>query len=113
LPPNVVDSINLKIAATQKAEQRTNEIATAEAQAKVVEAEANGRAKSILVEAQAQAEANRLLSQSMSDVLVQYRAIEKMGRTNAKDLRIQWYDDSGRQDAGSCPGTATTAVVQI
>lgn len=77
LPPNVVDSINLKIAATQKAEQRNNEIATAEAQAKVVEAEANGRAKSILVEAQAQAEANRLLSQSMSDVLVQYRAIEK------------------------------------
>lgn len=77
LPPNVVDSINLKIAATQKAEQRNNEIATAEAQAKVVEAEANGRAKSILVEAQAQAEANRLLSQSMSAVLVQYRAIEK------------------------------------
>ena len=77
LPQNVVDSINLKIAATQKAEQRNNEIATAEAQAKVVEAEANGRAKSILVEAQAQAEANRLLSQSMSDVLVKYRAIEK------------------------------------
>jgi len=77
LPPNVIESINLKIAATQKAEQRNNEIATAEAQAKVLEAEANGRAKSLLLEAQAQAEANRLLTQSMSEVLVHYRAIEK------------------------------------
>lgn len=77
LPPNIVDSINLKIAATQKAEQRNNEIATAEAQAKVIEAEASGKAKAILVEAQAQAEANRLLAQSMSGVLVQYKAIEK------------------------------------
>ena len=77
LPANVVASINDKIGATQKAEQRNNEIATAEAQAKVLEAEANGRARALLLEAQAQAEANRLLSQSMSEVLVKYRTIEK------------------------------------
>lgn len=77
LPANVVTSINDKIGATQKAEQRNNEIATAEAQAKVLEAEANGRARALLLEAQAQAEANRLLSQSMSEVLVKYRTIEK------------------------------------
>ena len=77
LPANVVTSINDKIGATQKAEQRNNEIATAEAQANVLEAEANGRARALLLEAQAQAEANRLLSQSMSEVLVKYRTIEK------------------------------------
>lgn len=77
LPESVQQSIELKIQATQKAQQRENDVATANAQAKIVEAEALGRANSVTIEAKAQADANRILAQSLSPELVNYRAIDK------------------------------------
>lgn len=67
----------MKIQATQQAQQRENEVRTAEAEAKKKFAAAEGQAKSILKVAKAQAEANKLLADSISPELVQYKSIEK------------------------------------
>lgn len=77
LPPNVVQSINAKIAATQMAQQRENEVRQAKAEAdKSIEA-ARGRAESVRIEAEAQAKANRMLAESVSDSLIQFQAVQK------------------------------------
>lgn len=77
LPPVVLDSINAKNAATQKAQQRQNEVAQAKAEADKKIEEARGEAESILKVAEAQAKANMLLAESITDELVRYRALEK------------------------------------
>lgn len=77
LPPNVVAALNSKIEATQRAQQRENEIREAQAVAKKLIATAEGEAKSILVKAEAQAKANKALSASLSPNLIQYEKIQK------------------------------------
>jgi regulator of protease activity HflC (stomatin/prohibitin superfamily) len=72
LPPPVVEAINLKISATQKAQMRENEVREAEAAAKKVVAAADGEAQSILLRAKAQAESNKILAASITPTLVQY-----------------------------------------
>ena len=70
-PQNVIDALNAKVQSTQLAMQRENEVRTAEAEANKKIAEARGKAESILIEAKAQAESNRILSSSLTPVLVQ------------------------------------------
>ncbi len=77
LPPTVIAALNQKIEATQRAQQRENEVREAEAQAQKDIAQATGRAQSILVEAQAQAEANQILNKSLTTTLVEYKKVEK------------------------------------
>lgn len=75
LPDSVVASINLKIQATQQAQQRENEVATAKAEAQKAVAQAQGEADSRTIKAKAEANANQLISQSITPTLVQYQAI--------------------------------------
>jgi regulator of protease activity HflC (stomatin/prohibitin superfamily) len=77
LPQAVVDSLNNKIAATQKAQMRENEIREAEAAAQKKIADANGDAQSILMVAKAQAEANTILGKSLTPEFVQYQMVIK------------------------------------
>lgn len=77
LPDRVVNAINAKIAATQEAQQRENEVAKAKAQADIERAKAQGEADALLIAAKSQAEANRLLSQSIDSTLVSYKALER------------------------------------
>lgn len=88
LPENVVGALNSKIEATQRAQQRENELREAEAQAKkeVAKSEgeamqkkalAEGEASAILTEAEAQAKANKILSESLTPALIEYRKIDK------------------------------------
>lgn len=77
LPESVTAALNAKLTATQRAQQRENELRESEAEAKKVEAAARGKAAAVLVEAEAQAKANRLLSESLTVNLVQNKAIEK------------------------------------
>lgn len=77
LPPTVVNALNAKIEATQKAQQRENELRTAEAEAKKKVANARGEAESILTKAKAQAEANKILSRSLTKELVEYERVKK------------------------------------
>lgn len=64
-PDAVETSINLKISAMQDAQRTENEIAQAEAEAKKVTAKAGG-----------EADANRLLTESISQELIQWRTLE-------------------------------------
>lgn len=88
LPESVVDAINSKMSATQKAEQRENELRESEAEARKQVAQANGeaqkakalaegRAAALLTEAEAQAKANRILSASLTTPLIEYRKIDR------------------------------------
>jgi regulator of protease activity HflC (stomatin/prohibitin superfamily) len=77
LPPQVTNSLNLKIQATQQAQQVENEIRTARAEAEKKIAEAEGSAKSLLVVAESQAQANKVLSDSLTPQFIQYQALKQ------------------------------------
>lgn len=79
LPNQVVTGINAKIAATQMAERRHNEVAQTEAEAQKEVAKAEGDAKARLVNAEAEAKALALRGQALKDNpgLIQLNAIEK------------------------------------
>lgn len=77
LPQQVLHALNAKIEATQRAEQRENEKREATAMAQKKIEEAKGDAESIKLRSIAQAEANKILSQSLTLPLVQYKMIEK------------------------------------
>lgn len=77
LPENVVAAINKKIAATQEAQQRQNEVEKAKAQAEIDRQKAQGEADAVLIAAKGQAEANRLLAASINQTLVEYKALDK------------------------------------
>jgi len=76
LPHNVVEALNAKIQATQKAVQSENELRTAEAEAQKAIATSQGQAQSLLTIAKAQAEANQILARSLTSELVRYKSIE-------------------------------------
>ncbi len=76
-PDPVQQAINAKIGAVQLAIQKQNELVQAQADANKTVAKAEGDAKATLALAQAQAKANQILSESLTDKLVQYRAIDK------------------------------------
>lgn len=79
LPPTVTASINAKIEATQKAQQRENEVAQAKAEADKAVEEARGIADSTLLRARAEAEAISIKGKAISENprIVELSAIEK------------------------------------
>lgn len=76
-PDPVQQAINAKIGAVQLAIQKQNELVQAQADANKTVAKADGDAKATLSLATAQAKANQILSESLTERLVQYRAIDK------------------------------------
>jgi regulator of protease activity HflC (stomatin/prohibitin superfamily) len=72
LPNTITQAINAKIEATQKAQQRENELQTAKAQAEIEREKARGEADAKLIAAEAEAKANKLISQSVDANLVNY-----------------------------------------
>lgn len=76
-PQAVIDSINAKATATQKALQIELELKQSEATARKTVAQAEGEGKAAMIKADAQAYANQKLASSLSQILVQYRQIEK------------------------------------
>lgn len=77
LPGEVTASINAKLQATQKAQQRRNEVEQSKAEADKIIEEARGEAESIKLKAIAQSEANKRINESLTDELVRYKALEK------------------------------------
>ena len=79
LPETVVEAINAKIGATQKAAQRENEVAQAKAEADKAIETARGEAQSKLAIAKAEAEAIQLKGNALKDnpKLSELAAIEK------------------------------------
>lgn len=76
-PQAVMDSINLSVQATQIAQQKQNELVQSQADAAKEVAKAEGDAKATITRAQAQAQANKLLSESITPTLVNYRMLDK------------------------------------
>ena len=76
-PQNVITALNSKIEANQRAQQRENELREAEAEAKKQIAKAEGQARCAIVQAESEAEANHLLSQSVTEQLIQWQAVQK------------------------------------
>ncbi len=77
LPKQVIAALNKKIEATQRAQQRENELREAEAEAKKKIAEAEGTAQSRLRVAEAEAKANKILAASITQTLVDYEQVKK------------------------------------
>ncbi len=76
-PQGVITALNAKIEATQRAQQRENELREAEAEAKKQIAKAEGHAKCSLLQAEAEAKANMVLSQSITPELIQWQYMQK------------------------------------
>jgi prohibitin 2 len=76
-PESVIEAINVKNVMQQQALTAQNELQKNEFQARGDSIKAAGRAKAVAVEAEAQARANRILSESITPTLVQYRMVEK------------------------------------
>lgn len=77
LPKTVIGSLNRKIEATQRAEQRENEIREAKATAQKKIEDARGVAQALLTKAKAEAEANRVVARSLTPALVEYEKVKK------------------------------------
>jgi regulator of protease activity HflC (stomatin/prohibitin superfamily) len=77
LPQSLETQMQQKMAAQQQAQQAEYELQKQQMLAKAEVAKAEGEAQSILVRAKAQAEANRLLQSSLTQNLIQTKAIEK------------------------------------
>lgn len=76
-PASLEQSITAKNQAVQEALRIENEVAAIEAQAKKAIAEAEGTAKALKIKADAEAYYNRTVSASLSNSLVQMKALEK------------------------------------
>lgn len=76
-PQNVIAALNAKIEATQRAQQRENELREAQAEAQKRIAKAEGDAHCLMIEADSQAQANALLAQALSPEILAKMAIEK------------------------------------
>lgn len=77
LPATIEEAIDSKNAATQKAQQRLNEVQQSKAEADKKIEEARGDAESLLKIAEAQAKANKVLADSLTPEFVQYQAITR------------------------------------
>jgi regulator of protease activity HflC (stomatin/prohibitin superfamily) len=77
LPSAITAAINAKIEATQKAQQRENELQTAKAQAEIEREKSRGEADALVIAAKGEAEANRLRREALSQELVQYTLAQR------------------------------------
>jgi regulator of protease activity HflC (stomatin/prohibitin superfamily) len=76
LPNTVINALNMKVEATQRAQQRENELREAEAEAKKKIAQAEGEAKSSVAIAKGKAQANKLLINSINKTLIDYERLQ-------------------------------------
>jgi regulator of protease activity HflC (stomatin/prohibitin superfamily) len=77
MPESVEQAINRTIEQNQAAISAQNRVAQVEAEAKQKVAQATGEAEAVLTRAKAEAEANRMLTQSLSPQLMEYKRLEK------------------------------------
>jgi regulator of protease activity HflC (stomatin/prohibitin superfamily) len=83
-PQNVIDSINMKIAATQNAMRVENEVRQTQAEAQKAIAKAEGEAKAAIARAEGEAKANRVLAESITPELLQWRNLQIMEQAVAR-----------------------------
>lgn len=77
LPDEVITKINAKVNADQITAQKNAEVEQSTADARKKVEEAKGEADSIRIRAEAEANANKIIAESLTPELVQYRAISE------------------------------------
>lgn len=77
MPESVEQAINRTIEQNQAAIAAQNRVAQVEAEAKQKVAQASGEAEAVLTRAKAEAEANRMITQSLTPALMEYKRLEK------------------------------------
>lgn len=77
LPNSITNAINAKIEATQKAQQRENELQTAKAQAEIAREEARGEADAAIIAAKGRAESNKMIQASITKELIEYTKAQR------------------------------------
>lgn len=82
--PEFKAAIEDKVTAEQEAQAAANRVAKAKSEADQVAATALGAKQKLISEAQGQAEANNLISASLTPMLIQFQALQKL----APDLKI-------------------------
>ncbi|MEX2230419.1 MAG: prohibitin family protein [Dehalococcoidia bacterium] len=76
--PEFKAAIEAKVKAEQDALTEENKVSIARAQAEQRAAEALGNANKLRIEAQGQADANRLINDSLTPLLIQFQAVQKL-----------------------------------
>lgn len=76
-PQSVIDSINMKVQATQIAIQKENEVRQATAEAAKTVAQAKGYAEAAGIKAEADANWNRKVNESLTEKLIDYEKAKK------------------------------------
>jgi regulator of protease activity HflC (stomatin/prohibitin superfamily) len=89
IPDTLKEAINAKITATQKAQQRENELRETTAQVQKDVERSRGLALSKSIEAEGQAKANRTLAQSITPELVEWQRLQVQ-----KDAVEKWNGES-------------------
>lgn len=102
LPAAVIAALNAKIAATQQAQQRENEVQTAKAQAQIEVAKAEGEAQAQIATAKGNAEATLTNARAESEAI-------RMKKAQITDLTVR-LEIAQRWD-GKLPGTMTGGAV--
>jgi len=77
LPKAIEDQMQQKMAAQQQAQQADYELQKQQTLAKSKVAEAEGTAKALVIQAEAQAKANRLLNETLTNLLIESKRIDK------------------------------------
>jgi regulator of protease activity HflC (stomatin/prohibitin superfamily) len=77
LPPQILNALNEKTAATQKAMQAENELRVTKAEAAKAVAQAQGKADAKVVEASGEAKANDIVSRSLTPQLIERMRLER------------------------------------
>lgn len=77
LPEAITSAINKKQEATQKAQQRENELQTATAQAQIEREKARGEADALVIAAEGRAKSNKLLADSVTPQLIEYTKAQR------------------------------------
>ena len=77
LPAAIEQQMQQKMAAQQTAQQAEYELQKQQTLAKAKVAEAQGRADSLLVEAKAQAQANRMLSETLTPMVIESKKLDR------------------------------------
>lgn len=83
-PDKVIAAINSKIEATQNAIRAENELRQTQAEAQKSEAKAVGEAKAAVARAQGEAEANKVLAESITPPLLEWRNLQITEKAVAK-----------------------------
>lgn len=76
-PVSLVDAIDAKNAAVQKAQKAQNEVLQIEAEARKNVAQAQGEAEALRIKGDAEAEYNRKISASLSELIIQQEMIKR------------------------------------